>query len=98
LSDTLGLSDTFVSLSFQIIVLNVFLAFFNMLPIPPLDGSKVLPVFLPFDLKMKYQTFRNHLEQNIGLAFLIVFGLVFFVFGQPLYYATVAVARLLAGL
>jgi Zn-dependent protease len=97
LSSTLGLSDTFVQISFQIIVLNVFLAFFNMLPIPPLDGSKVLPIFLPFDLKMKYQTLRNHLEQNIALAFLVVFGLVFFVLGQPLYYATVAVARLLAG-
>jgi Zn-dependent protease len=96
-SSALGLSSTFIELSFQIIVLNVFLAFFNMLPIPPLDGSKVLPIFLPFDLKMKYQALRSHLEQNIGLAFLIVFGLVFFVFGQPLYYATISVARLLAG-
>jgi len=97
LSSALGLSETFVQLSFQIIVLNIFLAFFNMLPIPPLDGSKVLPIFLPFDLKMKYQAFRNQLEQNIALAFLIVFGLIFFVLGQPLYYATLYVAQLLAG-
>lgn len=97
LSEVLGLSATFVNLSFSIIVMNIFLALFNLLPIPPLDGSKILPIFLPFDLKMKYHSLRNYLEQNIGLAFAVVFGLVFFVFGTPLYNATIAIARLLAG-
>ena len=39
-------SETFVSLAFQIVILNLFLAFFNLVPIPPLDGSKILPNFL----------------------------------------------------
>lgn len=96
-SGSLGLPQTFTSLAFSIVVLNIFLAFFNLLPIPPLDGSKILPIILPFDLKMKYQGLRNYLEHNIGMAFLIIIGLVFFVLGTPLYYATVAVASLLAG-
>lgn len=30
-----------------IVFLNLLLAVFNMIPIPPLDGSKLIPVFLP---------------------------------------------------
>ena len=97
LSDTLGLSQTFVSLSYSIIVMSIFLALFILLPITPLDGSKILPVILPFELKMKYQGLRNTLEQNIGLAFLLIIGLVFFVLGTPLYYLTLSIAGLLAG-
>jgi len=97
LSDTLGLSQTFVSLSYSIIIMNVFLALFNLLPIPPLDGSKILPMLLPFELRMKYQGLRSTLEANVGLAFLIIIGLVFFVLGTPLYYLTLALTRLLAG-
>lgn len=36
------------------IVLNVVLAVFNLIPIPPLDGSKVLAVFLPGELRRLY--------------------------------------------
>lgn len=96
-SGALGLPQTFTSLAYSIIVLNIFLALFNLLPIPPLDGSKILPIVLPFDLKMKYQSLRSYLEHNIGIAFLIIIGLVFFVLGTPLYYATVSIANLLAG-
>lgn len=97
-SETLGLSQTFVSLGYSVIVMNIFLALFNLLPIPPLDGSKILPLILPFDLKMKYQTLRNQLEQNIALAFMIIIFLVMFVLGTPLYYLTLSITGLLAGM
>tara|TARA_B100000508_G_C11444642_1_gene270711 strand:+ start:562 stop:1194 length:633 start_codon:yes stop_codon:yes gene_type:complete len=97
LSGTLGLSETFVSLSYSIIIMNIFLALFNLLPIPPLDGSKVLPIVLPFTLRMRYQGLRNYLEHNVGLAFLLIIFLVFFILGTPLYYLTLAIAGLLAG-
>ena len=45
---------------FRLALLNVALAIFNMLPIPPLDGSKVLFSFLPERLYyklMKYERF-----------------------------------------
>lgn len=31
----------------QLIIINVYLALFNLLPVPPLDGSKILMSFLP---------------------------------------------------
>ncbi len=42
LSAVLGLPETVVSLSLVIVLLNIVLAIFNLVPIPPLDGSKIL--------------------------------------------------------
>ena len=40
--------------------LNVILAVFNMLPIPPLDGSWILPHFLPQGLAQAYEQIRPY--------------------------------------
>lgn len=40
------------------IYLNLILCFFNMLPIPPLDGAKVLGRFFPARLEMYFHTFN----------------------------------------
>jgi Zn-dependent protease len=40
--------------------LNVILAVFNMLPIPPLDGSWILPHFLPRGLAQAYEQVRPY--------------------------------------
>ena len=37
----------FVNLAALVVLVNVSLAIFNLVPIPPLDGSKILAVFLP---------------------------------------------------
>ena len=97
LADVLNLSQTFVTLAFSIITLNIFLAFFNLVPIPPLDGSKIFPRFLPRPLAMKYESFRRYFEQNVALGFalVIIFFLVFL--SGPLYALTQFLARLLTG-
>lgn len=96
-SDVLSLSETFVFLAFQIVALNIFLAIFNLVPIPPLDGSKIFPKFLPFALQMKYESFRRFLEQNIALAFGLVI-IIFIVFlGGPLSELTRAITFWLVG-
>lgn len=97
LSDVLSLSATFIQLSFMVIILNIFLAFFNLVPIPPLDGSKILPRFLPFGLRMHYDRFRNVLEQNPGLGFLIVIVFFFYFLSAPLYSLTLDLANLMVG-
>ena len=66
--------DNNIIIMFGIIVLyNVLLAVFNLVPIPPLDGSKVLFHFLPYSM----QNIREVLEKN-GMIFIILF--IFFGF------------------
>ncbi|MBS3939099.1 MAG: site-2 protease family protein [Peptococcaceae bacterium] len=39
--------------------LNIFLAVFNLLPVPPLDGSKILAGLLPSKYSYRFQSFTN---------------------------------------
>jgi Zn-dependent protease len=96
-AEILQLSQTFVLLAFQIIVLNIFLALFNLLPIPPLDGSKILPKLLPYSLAIKYDAFRQVMERNMAMSFAVVIIAFILFLGPPLYFATTNVARLLIG-
>lgn len=49
-------------------MINISLATFNILPIPPLDGSKILTAILPTKLYFKMMQY----ERYIGLAFLAI--------------------------
>jgi Zn-dependent protease len=96
-AELLSLSQAFITLAFQVVILNIFLAFFNLVPIPPLDGSKILPKFLPFGLAMKYEKFRRIFEQNIALGFGLVILLFVLFLAQPLYALTVWISAGLIG-
>jgi Zn-dependent protease len=48
--------------------LNITLAVFNLLPIPPLDGSKILYMFLPPKVYFKIAPY----ERYISLAFMLL--------------------------
>ncbi len=43
-----------------IVVVNIALALFNMLPIPPLDGSRLLPLVLPARAKAAYYRYSQY--------------------------------------
>jgi len=49
-----GLDGTLASFLGLIVYINIMLMVFNLLPIPPLDGSKVLAAFLPAKVQTKF--------------------------------------------
>ena len=55
-------------ISFMFFYININLAIFNLIPIPPLDGSKILSGVLPPD---KYFSIMRY-ERQIGLIFLVI--------------------------
>lgn len=57
--------------------INLFLGVFNLLPIPPLDGSKVLLSQLPYNLAKEYQKVERY-------GFILLLFLVF-IFPGPLF-------------
>ena len=72
LTPLLGSTGETLIIFFNIIIfVNVLLAVFNLLPIPPLDGSKILFSLLPF----KYNSVQIFLERwgMIILLFFIIF-------------------------
>lgn len=65
-----GFGKIFFTFFWNMIFLNVSLAIFNLLPFPPLDGSKVLSTFLP----ASFQPFFDMMEQ---FGFLILMALIY---------------------
>ncbi|MBU0759013.1 MAG: site-2 protease family protein [Candidatus Omnitrophica bacterium] len=60
----------FVAVTSSAIIINLVLAIFNILPIPPLDGSRVVMGLLPIELSVKYARIEPY-----GLV--IIFGLLY---------------------
>lgn len=56
----------------NIIVINLGLAFFNLIPVPPLDGSKIIGVLMSHETASRYQRINNPL---------LLLALIFPIFG-----------------
>ena len=82
------LSPNLLSIFAFIAYLNVYLAVFNLLPIPPLDGSKLLPILFP--------RFAASIERIgfMGIAFVFIF---LFLFSSVISYIANRVFYLVAG-
>lgn len=80
-----------------IVLINVMLCLFNLIPIPPLDGSKVLEALIPRSWQWDYAHWRRNMEHNpligMGLVLLLVI-----VFGEMYSSIIYGIARMIAGM
>ena len=67
--DAANISAPIASILSRVIFLNVLLAVFNMIPIPPLDGGNVLAGLLPFRLAVGFNRLRPY-------GFLLLYALI----------------------
>lgn len=75
---SVGILSYIVLFLYYFMAINISLAVFNLIPIPPLDGSKILMAFLPN--KICYQIQRN--EAMISMILMI--AIAFCAFSGPL--------------
>lgn len=83
------MNTIFIELSTIIVLINSVLAFFNLIPIPPLDGFRIVSVLLPAHLSEKFE----NTAQRFGIFFVLFFVLVFW---GPLFMLLTAVLEILA--
>lgn len=74
-----GFSNDLIEVSLIIVAINVLLAIFNLVPIPPLDGSKILFALVP----EKYAKFKESMERA-GFFLVLIFVFVLWQFLYPL--------------
>lgn len=73
----------------MVAVTNLGLAIFNLIPVPPADGYRIVSIFLPWDIKRKIE---NFLAQNFFISIVIaifiavqVFSIIFPIFYKMIY-------------
>jgi len=85
-SDTLGYKtfDLVSEIFRNTIYINIFLAIFNFIPIPPLDGSKILASFLPGEAMFRFLNLGR-----FGFIFIFIFlflgGRIFWTVISPVF-------------
>lgn len=93
-----GALPSFDMLLSQFVLINLILAFFNLIPIPPLDGYKILIGILPPEMGYRLQPLEQY-------GFLLLLGAIFFLpaigvdlIGWLVWTPSVAVLSFLLGL
>jgi Zn-dependent protease len=67
---TFGLGNSIIEFCYIMISINAILMIFNLMPIPPLDGSKVISCILPDRIAYKYMSLNPY------IGFLIIMLLI----------------------
>jgi Zn-dependent protease len=74
------LTDAFSQVLSLAVYINLMLGIFNLIPIPPLDGSKVLGSLLPFSLQAAYRRYEERLSGMGGFSGFLLVLLIFWAF------------------
>ncbi|MCL2144736.1 MAG: site-2 protease family protein [Endomicrobia bacterium] len=86
-----GFGGSISSVLYIMVIVNVVLLVINLIPIPPLDGSKVITLFLPQDIAVKYIRLNPFLCM-ITLIVLLWSGILWQVLGPVISILTVIVS------
>ena len=78
---SMPMMGTFVRFLYTMLFMNIGLAVFNLIPIPPLDGSKVLSVFLPRSALPAYFWLEQY---GMFVLFALIFTGVLQLFMSPI--------------
>lgn len=79
-ANTTFLFSPFVQFLAFIVFVNLWLAVFNLIPIPPIDGSKVVHALLPFGIRQRLSTL-GYQSRGFFSQYWIVLILFLFIFG-----------------
>lgn len=92
-----GVPASFIEIASYVVFINILLAIFNLIPIPPLDGSKVLAGLLPAHLERSYRELGARIEQY-GILSMFAFIFVFvYLLSTPFYALVSWIFTLLVG-
>jgi Zn-dependent protease len=69
----------------QFVLLNVYLAFFNLIPLHPLDGGKVIARFLPHEVNRKLEDMQTY--TSFLLLILFVSGAAYLIAGPAQWFS-----------
>ena len=58
--NSFGLKAQFLGMLQYSVFINILLAVFNLIPFPPLDGSKMVSTFLDYEMARKYEALQNY--------------------------------------
>jgi len=89
-----GLGATVIATLGMFVFLNVLLAVFNLIPMPPLDGSHMLKAFLPYKARIAMDGFLDKLGP---MGVLLPMLVIFMVAGGAIAGAAMFIAKLMIG-
>lgn len=94
--ETFYLYEPFLAMAYISVSLNFALGIFNLIPLPPLDGSKIIEAFLPYRWASRYEMLAQYsfwilMALILSGAFQVLSGPIRFFTNLVLYFAAWAV-------